>query len=139
MRVVKSTRSGMGKSLYIKKMSKKLEQLKSSSPHLVTIPIHGPIVTSDIVLRFLQNHTSESFNSTIIHFDISPKVLYQCTIKVEVKNTFIIFQVLRQVDTLLFSLLVLRGLCDSHGSVWRCHPSQLCAVEITVPTYQVGC
>ena len=36
------------------------------------------------------------------------------------------------MDTILFSLLVLRGLVDSHGRVWRCHPNQLYAVEVTL-------
>ena len=35
------------------------------------------------------------------------------------------------MDTILFSLLVLRGLVDSHGRVWRCHPNQLYAIEVT--------
>ena len=74
MRVVKSKRSGMGKSLYIRKMAKKLEQLKGSTRSHVTIPIHGPIVTPDTVLKFLQEYIDQSFNSTIFHFDISPKV-----------------------------------------------------------------
>eukprot|EP00731_Ephydatia_muelleri_P024235 Em0016g506a len=119
VRVVKSKRSGMGKSLYIRKMATKLEQMNGSTLSRVTIPIHGPIVTPDTVLKFLQKCIGTPFNSTIVHFDVSPKVL-------------------RQVDTLLFSLLVLRGLYDSHGSVWRCHPSQLCAVEITVPLHQTS-
>ena len=37
------------------------------------------------------------------------------------------------MDTLLFSLLVLRSLADSQGRVWRCHPSHLCCVEVTLP------
>lgn len=37
------------------------------------------------------------------------------------------------MDTILFSLLILRGLCDSHGRVWRCHPNQLYVVEVTLP------
>ena len=47
-------------------------------------------------------------------------------------------QVLWQVDTILFSLLVQRGLCDSKGRVWRNHSSQLYAVEVTVPELQVS-
>jgi len=43
------------------------------------------------------------------------------------------FQVLWQVDTVLFCLLILCGLCDSQGRVWRCHPNQLYAVEVTLP------
>ena len=42
-------------------------------------------------------------------------------------------QILWKVDTILFSLLILRGLCDSHGRVWRCNPDQLYAIEVTLP------
>lgn len=37
------------------------------------------------------------------------------------------------MDTILFSLLILRGLCDSQGRVWRCHPNQFYVVEATLP------
>jgi len=47
-------------------------------------------------------------------------------------------QILKDVDTLLFSLLILRGLIDSQGRVWRCHPNQLYAIEITLPKYKEG-
>ncbi len=44
-------------------------------------------------------------------------------------------QVISQVNTILFNLLVLRGISDSRGKVWRCHPNQLYVVEITMPNY----
>ena len=34
---------------------------------------------------------------------------------------------------MLFSLLILRGLSDNQGRVWRCHPNQLYAFEVTLP------
>ena len=37
------------------------------------------------------------------------------------------------MDITLFSLLVLHGLSDSQGRVWRCHPNQLYAFEVTLP------
>ena len=40
-------------------------------------------------------------------------------------------QVLDNVDALLFSMLVLKGLVDSSGKVWRCFPQQLYLVEAT--------
>jgi hypothetical protein len=40
-------------------------------------------------------------------------------------------QILQDADTILFSLLILRGLFDSKGRVWRCHSDQLYAVEVT--------
>ena len=46
-------------------------------------------------------------------------------------------QILSEVDTILFSLLILCGLTDSQGRVWRCHPGQLYAVELTIPEGQV--
>ena len=37
------------------------------------------------------------------------------------------------MDTILFSLLILGGLIDSQGKVWRCHPNQFYAIEVTIP------
>ncbi len=48
-------------------------------------------------------------------------------------NISLHIQILWKVDTILFSLLILRGLIDSQGRVWRCHPNQLYAVEVTLP------
>ena len=48
--------------------------------------------------------------------------------------TNILLQVLKEVDCHLFSLLILKGLSDSRGNVWRCHPNQFYMVEVTVPT-----
>ena len=41
------------------------------------------------------------------------------------------------MDTILFSLLILRGMSDSHGRMWRCHPAQLYAIEVSVPDSKV--
>ncbi len=37
------------------------------------------------------------------------------------------------MDSILFSLLILRGLCDSQGRVWRYLQNQIYAVEVTLP------
>ena len=42
-------------------------------------------------------------------------------------------QVLWQVDSILFCLLVLQGVCDSQGNVWRYHPAHLYMIESTIP------
>jgi hypothetical protein len=39
----------------------------------VVIPIHGPIVTADVVLNFLKDHYTED-KCKIYHFDIAPSV-----------------------------------------------------------------
>ena len=48
------------------------------------------------------------------------------------------FQILSEVDTILFSLLILHGLTDSQGCVWRRHMSQLYAIEVTLLEKKVG-
>ena len=74
VRVVASHRSGMGKSLYIRRMTSKLEsQSQVGSVARIIIPIHGPVVSPDTVLDFLSQHTANS-QCTIFHFDIAPGV-----------------------------------------------------------------
>ena len=40
-------------------------------------------------------------------------------------------QVLSDVDTLLFSLLILKSLTDSRGQIWHCLPLQYYVIEVT--------
>ncbi len=47
------------------------------------------------------------------------------------------FQILWKVDTILFSLVILQCVCDSQGRMWRSHPNQLYAVEVTLPNSKV--
>ena len=74
MRVVSSTRSGMGKSLYIQRLSEKLtSKIGSKEDVIATIPIHGPIVTPDTVLDLLAKHIDRD-ECTIYHIDVAPSV-----------------------------------------------------------------
>ena len=76
MRVVTSQRSGMGKSLYIKRRTENLlKSVTTDGPHEVIVPIHGPIVTSDTVVGALMPHIKKNF-SVIFHLDIAPNVSY---------------------------------------------------------------
>ena len=152
----------MGKSLFITRMAEKLKKYKSTCTALVTIPIHGPEVTPDIILEFLKDHINVA-TSTILHFDIAPTVsCFNCRIRVTIiRVTSFLFcysvffllssysfdsftlpfllislQTLWKVDTILFCLLILRGLSDSQGRVWRRHPTQLYAIEVTLPEQQ---
>lgn len=73
--VVSSTRSGMGKSLCIRRMAQR-QPLKSH----ITVPIHGPVVVPDTVMDLLQEYMAISVSS-IMHLDIAPNVSFteQCT------------------------------------------------------------
>ena len=53
-------------------------------------------------------------------------------------NELLSTQILHKVDTILFSVLILRGLIDSHGHVWRCHPAEMYIVEATVQAEKVN-
>ena len=71
--MVSSERAGMGKSLFIQRMAEELKIVSKTEPVHVTIPIHGPIVTSDVVLTFLKEHYKNN-KCMIYHFDIAPSV-----------------------------------------------------------------
>lgn len=78
VRVVTSTQSGVGKSLYIRKMKDELMKLlkqkeKHSSKAIITVPLHGPVVTSDEVLSMLLEDETD-LKSCIIHLDIPQRV-----------------------------------------------------------------
>ena len=51
---------------------------------------------------------------------------------------YLFIQVLKSIDDLLFSLLILKGLSNSSGQIWRCLPTQLYAIEITLPSDHVS-
>jgi len=71
----------MGKSLYVSRLEKKLEKNYKEEvkfPLRIIIPIHGPNVDLDAVLRHLQDHMTnvDPINppAQILHFDIAPSV-----------------------------------------------------------------
>ena len=73
MRVVTSTRAGMGKSLYIQRLREALERQTKDEPVEVVVPIHGPVVTADTVMEALINEIGNT-RATIFHLDIAPNV-----------------------------------------------------------------
>ena len=74
--MVSSVRAGMGKSLFIQRMGEKLHGEMCERPendiHTV-IPVHGPIVNSEVILNFLKGHYKDP-KCKIYHFDIAPSV-----------------------------------------------------------------
>ena len=63
-----SDSSGMGKSLYIKRLAE-----KHTSAQYVIIPLHGPVVTPDTVLELFDEHAKNK-TCCIYHIDIAPSV-----------------------------------------------------------------
>ena len=68
----------MGKSLFITRMAEQLHKLNDEGSGIVTIPIHGPHVTTDTVMSCLKTY-QESCCCTILHFDIAPSVCLNIT------------------------------------------------------------
>ncbi len=75
VRFVISDRSGMGKSLYINRLA---ENLKHNLPHsdheiLMSIPLHGPVITPDTLLELFKDHAKNP-SCCIYHIDVAPDV-----------------------------------------------------------------
>ena len=81
-RVIRSERAGMGKSLCVNRLTSKLEEMLNQSdvtyPLCVTIPVHGPTVNIDVIMKSLQHGSScgdlEYSHPQIFHFDIASSV-----------------------------------------------------------------
>ena len=67
VQIVSSTRSGMGKSLYVQRMAEGIRGC-----NITCIPVHGPDVTSDAIMKLLKD--DEHTNCTIFHIDVAPNV-----------------------------------------------------------------
>ena len=63
----------MGKTLFVTRMAEKLQALIPRHKSLKTIPIHGPVVTTDSIMECLVSN-DDTLEFTILHFDISPSV-----------------------------------------------------------------
>ena len=73
--MVASSVSGMGKSLYVRRLAQKLHMQCPINTEHVIVPIHGPVVNADTVVASLCNHpTNHLRTAQIIHFDIASSV-----------------------------------------------------------------
>ncbi|XP_065676513.1 E3 ubiquitin-protein ligase rnf213-alpha-like isoform X2 [Hydra vulgaris] len=124
--VVKSMRSGMGKSFFVEKcgsqlsshLDAKYQTNMSNSQNknsLVIVSVHGTVVNTDaIVERLLQfEERPNAFFPRLYHFDITPMVR-------------------EGLDSFLFNLVVLGSLKTSTGKVWRMNNNDTCIIEITI-------
>ncbi|KAL3881517.1 hypothetical protein ACJMK2_027949 [Sinanodonta woodiana] len=117
VRVVKSWRAGVGKSLYVKRSNEKLTQQypRHKITDLVNIPLQDREISESQVTQTLLTHILPPGATTprIFHLDIAHEVQ-------------------EGVDYLLFNLLILGCLTDKSGYVWRHSPRDLYLIE-TMP------
>ena len=76
VRLVTSDRAGMGKTLFIKRMKEDLKTRILQPFCIVRVPVHGPRVTNDSIVKLLKkSFQNKSRNQAVIfHLDISPSV-----------------------------------------------------------------
>ncbi|XP_065826355.1 E3 ubiquitin-protein ligase RNF213-like isoform X3 [Oscarella lobularis] len=126
VRVVYSTRAGVGKSLFIGRMSEKLVDIPNNKQARsfvarggdpltkVIIPLQELSVDSDDILETLEPafpHPEQAL-SRLIHLDVSPSV----------RNG---------LEEFLFNLLVLGQITDSRGRIWRRRLTDMYVLECT--------
>ena len=77
---VVSTRSGMGKSLHIKRMAEVIDRVNTSEkPSYVNIPIHGPEISVRHILEQMKQCMQDPTDPhpQLIHFNIAQSVSVQ--------------------------------------------------------------
>ncbi|XP_061169142.1 E3 ubiquitin-protein ligase RNF213-like [Saccostrea echinata] len=117
VRIIKSWRSGVGKTLYKKRLVEKLNLThkkldRGGRATTITIPIHEKRIEVDEIMSVLLQNTSPTMKTEprIFHIDLSHEVE-------------------EGVDYLLFQLLILGCLTNSQGYIWRKSPFDLYLVE----------
>nr|XP_022293483.1 E3 ubiquitin-protein ligase rnf213-alpha-like isoform X1 [Crassostrea virginica] len=119
VRVVKSWRAGVGKTLHKKRLTEKLHSLHTgvarTKKAVVSIPLHEREINIDDIMNVLLQNTLHpgKIEPRLFHIDLSHEVQ-------------------EGVDYLLFQLLILGCLTNSTGQVWRKLPYDLYLVE-TMP------
>ena len=82
MRVVRSNRSGVGKTLYKQCLTTRLKQNlpRERRPVSITIPLHGRVAHTQDIAACLLHNTLEpgTVLPRIVHLDISYQVWYRC-------------------------------------------------------------
>ncbi|XP_043084874.1 E3 ubiquitin-protein ligase rnf213-alpha-like isoform X2 [Puntigrus tetrazona] len=111
--VVSSERSGVGKSLYIKRLHEKLKSITDMPVQLKCIRLTEPGVDENIILKSLLNNLKKT-ELSVYHFDITTMVR-------------------TGLHEFLFRLLILGYLIDSEGNMWRRNKEHLYVIEILRP------
>ncbi|XP_048046866.1 E3 ubiquitin-protein ligase rnf213-alpha isoform X2 [Megalobrama amblycephala] len=111
--VVSSKRSGVGKSLYIKRMYEKLKRNTKKPSQLKCIRLIEPRVDENVILQSLLNSPKKK-ELSVYHFDVTTMVK-------------------KGLHEFLFRLLILGYLMDSEGNMWKSSNKHLYVIEILRP------
>ncbi|XP_062875116.1 E3 ubiquitin-protein ligase rnf213-alpha [Trichomycterus rosablanca] len=107
--LVSSTRAGVGKSLYIRRMYEELKSITKKPSQLKCIRLIEPRVDENAVLQSMLNTPKKEL--TIFHFDVTSSVQ-------------------KGLHEFLFRLLILGYLMDSEGRMLKCSNRNLYIIEV---------
>ncbi|XP_077086723.1 E3 ubiquitin-protein ligase rnf213-alpha [Siphateles boraxobius] len=111
--IVSSERSGVGKSLYIKRMYENLKIITKRPSQLKCIRLIDPRIDENVILQSLLNNPKKK-ELSVYHFDVTTMVK-------------------KGLHEFLFRLLILGYLKDSEGNMWKTSNKHLYVIEILRP------
>lgn len=111
--VVSSERSGVGKSLYIKRLYEKLKLNSKKPSQLKCIRLTEPKVDENVIIQSLISVLKKN-DLSVYHFDVTTMVK-------------------KGLHEFLFRLLILGYLMDSKGNMWKSSNKHLYVIEILRP------
>ncbi len=119
VRVITSDRSGVGKSLYVKRTIEKARNTVNKNTQTLCISVKKQTLPYETIFKQLKDFDKASNNHPrIIHIDIAYEVWYE-------------------VDFFLFDLLCLGILKSSSGEVFRRSSHDLYLIEIMSPKFKI--
>ncbi|XP_061741549.1 E3 ubiquitin-protein ligase rnf213-alpha-like isoform X1 [Nerophis ophidion] len=113
---VSSTRAGVGKSLYIKRLYETLKASVENPSMMKCIRLIEPSIDENTILKSLLDIRAKK-KLIVFHFDITSSVQ-------------------KGIHEFLFKLLFLRYLMDSEGNMWKCSDKHLYVIEFLEQTVE---
>nr|XP_039269312.1 E3 ubiquitin-protein ligase RNF213-like [Styela clava] len=111
VRVVTSSSSGAGKSLYITRLKNKLKK-RDTQPRFTTVRFLEKVLTSQQATRKLISENSPVTHEHLVHLDISTAVK-------------------SGIEEFLFNLLILGSIEGNDGKIWQRHSNHYYVIEVT--------
>ena len=113
-RVIKSERSGVGKSLYIERVYEAITKKFNKTARLC-IPVKKKVLCVEDIFEMLKNFDDKHYSQPrLFHLDIA-------------------YEVLENVNSFLFQLLCMRVLKSAKDEIWRRSNTDLYLIEIMTP------
>ena len=111
-RIIKSERSGVGKSLYIERSYEEIERMANKNTEKLCIPVKKQILCIEDIIEMMKNFDKNHFmKPRLFHIDIA-------------------YEVLENVNSFLFQLLCMSVIKNERDEIWRRSTNDLYLIEI---------